>query len=81
MKYIYIFEDGRVAVADTEPTETDLLMIADGTLQVVRVGLVSVAKVKQLTVEGVEEDGSGYRLNPAVIDRHCGSSFHILSDN
>lgn len=32
--YVYLFEDGRIAQSSTPPTEIDLLMVGDGTLQV-----------------------------------------------
>jgi len=70
MKYLYIFEDGRVGIADTQPTKVDLDTIEDGLLQVFRID-------DQGTILEQCHTGSFMDADRCELQSHGGETFHV----
>lgn len=85
VKFVYIFEDGTVSVADTAPTNVDLLCVGDGRLQVLKVSVATLPDpfTEQDVTVGVkvvelDEDGTELETGKAEIEDDAGEHcFHI----
>lgn len=71
MKYIYMFEEGHVAIDAKGPTDVDLEMIADGCLEVIQIESASASHgdSRPMMVLGISADGSTYNLQPCNITK------------
>lgn len=70
MRYIYIYEDGRLGVDTDPPTDDDFLCVNKGLLQVLR---ISADKIDELGPEG---DWAAAPTASVIVA--CGSEFHEI---
>lgn len=81
MKYLYIFEDGIVALSDDPPTSEDLACVGDGILQVIQLSVdadeSALLDYAYPVAYDIDQNGEITPLATAVIRTEEGVRFHV----